>query len=36
MRLGAKEGLKDIKKHPFFAAIDFDLVTQRKVFLNLT
>lgn len=30
-RLGAKGGLNDIKNHPFFATIDFDLVLQRKI-----
>ncbi len=30
-RLGAKGGLADIKKHPFFATIDFDYIIQKKL-----
>jgi len=30
-RLGAKNGLTEIKEHPFFASMDFDEVLNRKV-----
>jgi len=33
--LGAKGGLNEIRAHPFFAAIDFDLVFKKKVNFNL-
>jgi hypothetical protein len=31
-RLGAKNGLAEIKEHPFFASLDFDEVLSKKVF----
>ena len=30
-RLGSKGGIEEIKKHPFFAKIDFNLIEQKKV-----
>lgn len=30
-RLGAKNGLSEIKEHPFFASLDFDEVLNRKL-----
>jgi len=30
-RLGAKDGLKEFKKHSFFSKIDFDLILQKKI-----
>jgi len=30
-RLGSRNGLSEIKGHPFFASIDFDLVLQKKL-----
>jgi len=34
-RLGAKNGLAEIKEHPFFASLDFDEVLNRKVIFFL-
>ena len=30
-RLGAHNGIEEIKKHPFFASIDFDLIVEKKI-----
>ena len=30
-RLGAKEGLKEFKSHPFFTKVDFDKVIQKQL-----
>jgi serine/threonine protein kinase len=30
-RLGAKKGLEEFKSHPFFAKIDFNLISQKKI-----
>ena len=30
-RLGYQKGIEEIKKHPFFAKIDFNLIEQKKV-----
>jgi len=30
-RLGAKDGIKEIKKQPFFSKIDFELISQKKI-----
>jgi len=30
-RLGHKKGLEEIKNHPFFAKVDFDMILQKKV-----
>ena len=30
-RLGAHNGIEEIKKHPFFASIDFDLIIEKKI-----
>jgi serum/glucocorticoid-regulated kinase 2 len=30
-RLGSQSGIEEIKKHPFFASIDFDLIVQKKI-----
>ena len=33
-RLGSKNGINEIKTHPFFSTIDFDLVLKKKVHTN--
>ena len=30
-RLGSQKGIEEIKAHPFFASIDFDLIEQKKI-----
>ena len=30
-RLGAQKGIEDIKNHPFFSSIDFDMIIQKKI-----
>ena len=30
-RLGSQSGIEEIKKHPFFASIDFDLIVEKKI-----
>ena len=30
-RLGAQSGIEEIKKHPFFASIDFDAILEKKI-----
>ena len=30
-RLGAQNGIEEIKKHPFFASLDFDDIVQKKL-----
>ena len=30
-RLGSQSGIEEIKRHPFFAGIDFDLIEQKKI-----
>ena len=30
-RLGYQNGIEEIKKHPFFSKIDFDLLLQKKI-----
>ena len=30
-RMGSQKGIEEIKNHPFFASIDFDMVVQKKI-----
>ena len=30
-RLGSQRGIEEIKEHPFFASLDFDLIEQKKI-----
>lgn len=30
-RMGSIRGIEEIKKHPFFATLDFDLIVQKQI-----